>query len=262
MENRKQNREHEWIERVKSKGSVPCLDPERSLNTCWMTPPAKVFTVRGAKYLKTKAKTPGTEYLLKPLGFEWIKGPTKTSEILNNPKSRIRRALDNECPEGQKPFVWAFNFQLPTKDNNSIVSYFVDTEHEHEHDDSLKNRFLKEDDGFKNSRLKLIVNVVKGPWVVKKAIGEQAICLVGRSLACRYCKGENFMEVDIDVGSSVLATAVVHVAFGYFANMTVDIAYVIEGRAESELPERILGAVRFSKIDGAEAKQVEPGSEE
>ncbi|KAL7085915.1 hypothetical protein ACP275_14G306900 [Erythranthe tilingii] len=259
MANLEQSQEYEWIERVKSEGAVPFLEP----NHCpkgWASPPGDGFLVRGPEYLKTKAKIPGGNYLLKPLGFDWIKGPTKVSELLNNPKNRVRRALENESANGgHKPFVWAFNLQVPSKDNYSAVAYFVATEPIKE--DSLMSQFLKGDDACKNSRLKLIANIVKGPWIVRKAVGEQAICIIGRALNCKYCTGENFMEVDIDIGSSVVANAIVHLAFGYLTTLTVDLAFVIEGQTESELPERILGAVRFSELDAASARQVELRSE-
>lgn len=238
----KHEHEHEeWIERVKSEGAIPLVEPNDCSNG-WASPRGKSFMIRGKEYLTTKEKIHGGEYLLEPLGFDWIKGSSKISEILNNPKSR-------------DPFVWAFNFQLPTQDNHSIVAYFLAKEPSNQ--DPLFRDFLKGDDGFKNSRLKLIANVVEGPWIVKKSIGEQAICVIGRALSCRYSMGEKLVEVDIDVGSSMVATAIVHLAFSYLATTTVDLAFVIEGQTESELPERILGAVRFSGLDAATALQIE-----
>ncbi|XP_051118411.1 protein ENHANCED DISEASE RESISTANCE 2-like [Andrographis paniculata] len=259
MENPEQSREDEWIERVKSKGSVPYIDPEHCPDSnCWISPPANIFMVRGSQYQKTKEKIPGDDYLLKPLGFDWIKGPAKISELLKNPKNHIRRALDEtKSRQHRKPFVWAFNFQLPTSDNNSIVMYFVDTDGRKSNENPLIKKFLNGDDGFKNSRLKLMVNIVKGPWAVKKAVARQAICLIGKWLTCKYYRGEDFIEVDMDVGSSMFSTAIVRLAFGYFATMTVDMAYVIEGQDAAELPEQMLGAVRFSGIDPAAAKPVE-----
>ncbi|KAI3470142.1 hypothetical protein Pfo_026805 [Paulownia fortunei] len=250
--------EPEWVERVKSEGSIPLLEPDHCPN-CWASPPGNAFLVRGPEYLKTKVKIPGGDYLLKPLGFDWIKGPTKISELLNNPKNRVRRALEDECPKGHKPFVWAFNLQVPSKDNYSAVAYFVAMEPGEE--DSLINQFLKGDDGFRKSRLKMIANIAKGPWIVRKAVGEQAICIIGRSLTSKYCIGENFIEVDIDIGSSVIANAVVHLAFGYLTTLTVDLAFLIEGQTESELPEQILGAIRFSELNAASARQIELPSE-
>ncbi|KAL0377139.1 UNVERIFIED_CONTAM: protein ENHANCED DISEASE RESISTANCE 2-like [Sesamum calycinum] len=251
-------KEHEWVERVRSEGPVPHHQPD-NCSYGWTSPPGNVFFVRGPEYLKTKVKIPGGDYLLKPLGFDWIKGPTRISELLNNPKNRVRRALEEECSKGHKPFVWAFNLQVPSKDNYSAVAYFVATEPSQE--DSLISRFLKGDEGFMTSRLKMIANIAKGPWIVRKAVGEQAICIIGRSLSSKYCIGQNFIEVDIDIGSSMVATAVVHLAFGYLTTLTVDLAFLIEGQSEAELPEKILGAIRFSELDVASARHIELTSE-
>ncbi|XP_073135455.1 protein ENHANCED DISEASE RESISTANCE 2-like isoform X2 [Henckelia pumila] len=248
------NQDQEWIERVKSEGAIPLLEPDNCSNG-WASPPGDVFLVRGPEYLKTKAKIPGGDYLLKPIGFDWIKGTAKVAELLSNPKNRIRRILDEEFAKGNKPFVWAFNLQVSSKDNYSAVAYFVDSEPRLE--DSLITRFINGDDGFRNSRLKLIANIVQGPWIVRKAVGEQAICIIGRALTCKYSTGENFMEVDIDIGSSMVANAIVHLAFGYLTTLTVDLAFLIEGQTESELPERILGAVRFSELNTVSARSVE-----
>ncbi|KAJ1267291.1 hypothetical protein BS78_07G045000 [Paspalum vaginatum] len=250
--------EHQWIENVKSGGAVPCLAPENCPNG-WATPPGDSFMVRGPEYLTDKVKIPGGEYLLKPLGFDWIKGPAKICEILQDNNHRIRRAIDEEVSHGNQPFVWAFNLQLP-KDNYSAIFYFVSMEAIPE--GSLMDQFLKGDDAFRNSRLKLIANIVKGPWIVRTAVGEQAICILGRALSCKYIQGSNFIEVDVDIGSSIVANAIVHLAFGYVTTLTVDLAFLIESQTESELPERLLGAVRFSELNPGSADLYERRPEE
>ncbi|KAK1319718.1 hypothetical protein QJS10_CPB04g01911 [Acorus calamus] len=251
--------EHEWMEKLKSGGSVPLLEPDNCPNG-WASPQGDKFMVRGPDYLSTKVKIPGGDYLLKPLGFDWIKGPVKISEILNHPRSRVRKALDNEIMAGNTPFVWAFNLQLPFKEYYSAIAYFVSLEPIEE--GSLMDRFLKGDDAFRNSRLKLIANIVKGPWIVRTAVGEQAICILGKAVSCKYSIGENHIEVDVDIGASMVANAIVHLAFGYITTLTVDLAFLIEGQTESELPEKILGAVRFSELNPASANQFDISSEE
>lgn len=247
----------EWIDRIRSEGAIPFLDPGNCSNG-WTSPPGDAFMVRGPEYFTTKVKIPASGYLLKPLGFDWITSSMKIGEILKHPNSRVRKVIENEFPDGDRPFVWAFNLQLPTKDNYSAVAYFTNKEPVVE--GSLMDRFLKGDDAFRNSRLKLIANIVNGPWIVRKAVGEQAICIIGRALSCKYSVTENFMEVDIDIGSSMVASAIVHLAFGYVTTLTVDLAFLIEGQTESELPEKLLGAFRFSNLDPASARPIEPSS--
>ncbi|KAI9196760.1 hypothetical protein LWI28_026779 [Acer negundo] len=249
--------EPEWIERVKSGGAVPLLEPDNCPNG-WASPPGDKFMVRGPGYLSNKVKVRAGEYLLKPLGFDWLRSSTKIDEVLTYRNNRVRRAIQDEFPTGDKPFVWAFNIQVPSKDNLSAIAYFVATKPAPE--GSLMDQFLKGDDNFRNSRLKLIANVVQGPWIVRKAVGEQAICIIGRALSCKYCIGENFLEVDVDIGSSMMASAIVHLALGYITTLTVDLAFVIEGQTESELPEQLLGAFRFSQLNPASAQLIEPAS--
>ncbi|KAG6509081.1 hypothetical protein ZIOFF_034472 [Zingiber officinale] len=94
---------------------------------------------------------------------------------------------------------------------------------------------------------------IVGPWIVRTAVGEQAICILGRAVSCKYTSGLNYIEVDVDIGSSIIANAIVHLAFGYVTILTVDLAFLIESQTEEELPEQILGAVRFSNLNPASA---------
>ncbi|KAK9029968.1 hypothetical protein V6N11_031407 [Hibiscus sabdariffa] len=257
MASAEDGKEPEWVDRVRSEGAVPLLEPDNCPNG-WACPPGDNFMVRGPEYLSNKVKIPGGKYLLKSLGFDWIRTSTKLCDLLSHRKNRVRKAVDEAFPTGDKPFIWAFNLQLPNKDNYSAVAYFVTTEPIPE--GSLMDQFLKGDDEFRNSRLKLIANIVKGPWIVRKAVGEQAICIIGRALSCKYCISENFCEVDIDIGSSMVASAIVHLAFGYITTLTVDLAFLIESQTETELPERLLGAVRFSELKPDSAQFIEPSS--
>ncbi|KMZ67470.1 hypothetical protein ZOSMA_267G00230 [Zostera marina] len=237
---------YEWIEKVKSGGSLPLLESD-SCPDGWAIPSGNIFKVRGPDYFSTNVKIPGGEYLLKPLGFDWIKGGgSKICEVMNNQNSRIRKALDDELAKGSKPFIWAFNLQIPSRDNYSAVAYFVTLDPIEE--ESLMGCFLKGDDAFRNSKLKLIANIFKGPWIVRKAVGEQAICILGRAVSCKYILSDHFIEIDIDIGASMVANAIVHLAFGYITSLTVDLAFLIESQNHSELPERILGGVRISEL--------------
>lgn len=69
----------------------------------------------------------------------------------------MRKANESEFPEGERPLIWAFNLQVPSKDNCSAVAYFQSEEPIPE--GSLMGRFLRGDDGFRNPMLKLIANI-------------------------------------------------------------------------------------------------------
>ena len=61
----------------------------------------------------------------------------------------------------------------------------------------------------------------------------------------------------MDIGSSIVANAIVHLAIGYLTTLTVDLAFLLEAQTESELPEQILGTIRLKKMDLAGAVPVE-----
>ena len=63
------------------------------------------------------------------------------------------------------------------------------------------------------------------------------------------CRGSNYFEVDVDVGSSRAANSVVGMVQGATNHMIIDMAVVLEGHNEEELPEAVLGTVRFSHLD-------------
>lgn len=73
--------------------------------------------------------------------------------------------------------------------------------------DGWKNslrRFWQCNKEYCDQHFKLIPNVVHGPWPLKMAIGSKP-ALTGTKLSQYYFRGENYLEVDIDIGSSSVA---------------------------------------------------------
>mmetsp|Transcript_385 Transcript_385/g.1136 ORF Transcript_385/g.1136 Transcript_385/m.1136 type:complete len:996 (+) Transcript_385:518-3505(+) len=100
----------------------------------------------------------------------------------------------------------------------------------------------------RNARFKLIPHIIKSSWVVKQAVGTTPV-LLGNKLVTKYFKGERYFEVDVDISSSYAASGVVNIVKGATKSMVIDFAVLIEGQAEDELPERLLGTCRFSHLD-------------
>jgi len=61
--------------------------------------------------------------------------------------------------------------------------------------------------------------------------------------------GEGYLEITIDISTSKIAARVVGMATSTAKSLVIDMAYVIEGRKEAELPERLLGGIRIHHID-------------
>jgi hypothetical protein len=53
----------------------------------------------------------------------------------------------------------------------------------------------------------------------------------------------------VDIGSSAVANSVVRFVLGYARYIVVDMAYLIQGNTEEELPEQLIGALRVAHLD-------------
>ncbi|KAH7283803.1 hypothetical protein KP509_34G024600 [Ceratopteris richardii] len=155
-----------------------------------------------------------------------------------------------------KAFIFAINLQVPGREQHSAVFYFV-TEEPIPHG-SLIYRFIHGDDAFRNSRFKLVNKIVRGPWILRTTVGNHGTCLLGKALTCNYVRGPNYLEIDVDIGSSAFASAILHLALGYITHVTVDMAFLVESQAEEELPERVFGTTRIAQIELSAAVFTDP----
>lgn len=219
----------------------------------WASPPGDLFNVRSKGYFTRRQKTPSGPYLLRPAGVDWLRSACRLDNVLGRPDNRIRRAQAQA--QTLKSFIFAVNLQIPGRDCHSAVFYFAADEPISP--GSLLYRFVNGDDAFRNSRFKIVNRIVKGPWIVKAAVGNYAACLLGKALTCRYHRGENYLEIDVDIGSSAIANAVLHLALGYVTAVTIDMGFVVEAQEEEELPERLIGAVRIAQMEMSSATFVE-----
>lgn len=247
----------DWTAEVREGGSLRNVELENDGVHGWASPPAPLFMARGLNYFQKKVKTPCEGTLLKPLGVDWLRSNGRLDHILAHPENRVMQVFEGKASgEARKSsFIMAINLQVPGKEHHSAVFYFVTDEHIPE--GSLLYRFIHEDDAFRNSRFKLINRIVKGPWIVKAAAGNHAACLLGKALTCRYIKGRNYLEIDVDIGSSTVANAILHLALGYVTTVSVDMAFLIESQSDDELPEKLLGAVRIAQIEMEAASYLE-----
>lgn len=65
----------------------------------------------------------------------------------------------------------------------------------------------------------------------------------------RYFRGDGYLEVAVDVGSSSVAKHVYSAVRRFSTSVILDIGFVLQGEQEDELPERVLGGVRICRVD-------------
>ncbi|KAK8550477.1 hypothetical protein V6N12_039185 [Hibiscus sabdariffa] len=207
---------------------------------CWTSPGGAGFMIRGKTYLKNSAKITGGDPLLKLIAVDWFKVDKATDKIALHPKSQV------QSDTGKKlPFVLVINLEIPAKPNYSLVLYYAADRPVNK--DSLLEKFVEGTDAFRDARFKLIPSIVEGYWMVKRAVGTKA-CLLGKAVACKYFRQDNFLEIDVDIGSSSVARSVIGLVLGYVTSLVVDLGILMEANVEEELPEYILGSVRLNRV--------------
>eukprot|EP00850_Spirogloea_muscicola_P012389 SM000079S22507 [mRNA] locus=s79:502680:515398:- [translate_table: standard] len=229
------------------KGSLPMAE-NASSRDCWARPPVGLFYIRGPTYMHDRRKVQGGEPLLTLMAVDWFATKGRLDHVAARPGCLMQR-------EGPKkaPFILVCNLQVPGKPNYSMVFYFASDRTLRP--GSLLQRFVDGDDIFRNARFKLIPSIAQGAWVVKRAVGTKA-CLLGQAVSCRYHRHLNYLEIDVDIGSSSVARGVIGLVIGYVEALVVDLAIVIEGRSQVELPEVLLAAMRVCNVRTASAEEL------
>jgi hypothetical protein len=62
---------------------------------------------------------------------------------------------------------------------------------------------------------------------VKQSVGKTA-CLIGEALEISYYNGKNYLELDVDIGSSSVARGVVNLVVGYLSKLVIELAFLIQ----------------------------------
>ncbi|KAH9654557.1 START domain-containing protein [Citrus sinensis] len=205
------------------RGSLHKAKDETDSN-CWTSPGGKGFMIRGKTYLKDNAKVMGGDPLLKLIAVDWFKVDKAADRVALHPKCLV---------------------QVPGKPNYSLVLYYASERPVNKN--SLLGKFVDGTDMFRDARFKLIPSIAEGYWMVKRAVGTKA-CLLGKAVTCRYLRQDNFLEIDVDIGSSSVARSVIGLVLGYVTSLVVDLAILIEAKEEEELPEYILGTVQLNRV--------------
>ncbi|KAM1508150.1 hypothetical protein ACFX10_017501 [Malus domestica] len=217
-----------------------CTGKDDTDTNCWTSPSGTGFMIRGKNYLKDNSKVMGGDPLLKLIGVDWFKVDKTIDRIALHPRSLLQSEAGKKLP-----FVLVINLQVPAKPNYSLALYYAADRPAKPN--SLFAQFVDGTDMFRDARFKLIPSIVEGYWMVKRAVGTKA-CLLGKAVTCKYFRQDNFLEIDVDIGSSSVARSVIGLVLGYVTSIVVDLAILIEGKEEAELPEYILGTVRLNRL--------------
>ncbi|GFZ08633.1 similar to ENHANCED DISEASE RESISTANCE 2 [Actinidia rufa] len=206
---------------------------------CWRISDGNNFRVRSKNFCYDKSKIPAGKHLMELVAVDWFKDTKRMDHVARRSGCAARVASEKGF------FSIVVNVQVPGSTHYSMVFYFVTKELV---SGSLLQRFVDGDDDFRNSRLKLIPSVPKGSWIVRQSVGSTP-CLLGKAVDCNYIRGPKYLEIDVDIGSSTVANGVLGLVIGVITSLVVDMAFLVQGNAADELPERLIGAIRVSHIE-------------
>lgn len=225
-----------------SYGSTLQKDPACELPCSWTTGDPSAYLIRGANYLKDHQKVKAKSTLMQMVGADWLKSDKREYNLGSRPDSIVQKYAARGGPE----FFFIVNIRFPGTTRYTLALYYMLKSPLEEH--PLLHSFVNGDDAFRNSRFKLIPYVSKGSWIVKQSVGK-ASCLIGQALEVHYHRGTNYLEAEVDVGSSTVARGVVNLVLGYLNNLVLEMAFLIQGNTQEELPEILLGTCRLNHLD-------------
>ena len=242
---------------------VPLLQGSASVDE-WKEPYCCKFRVRGPDYLETRVKVtaePALFHLVAVDKFSF-EDPAEQTNIAPRSSKCVFDAGMSER-DRQANFTLVVCITPPSSRNISVVLYFRPLDPywrtRNKRFTDLFDRFVNaEDDSYRNARFKLLPDIVKGPLVLRSALRSRP-AIPGKKVPIGYYSGNNWFEIDIDVSKAGKAKFITSLALPIARNIVVDLGFLIEGQDPSELPEQIMGAIRFNKMDLTQLKFIPKG---
>lgn len=224
----------------------------------WAEPAAEAFKVRGKNYAQDGKKFHSERSAFSLLTVDLVNSERPICEgLCAHPNERFQLACKRERETGiteLPPFVFAVNLCIPGTTNYHQVSYFaISNMEEIERGTTPFGRLMQkfifgDSDQFRDDTFKLIPRIVEGNYIVRSAVGTKP-SLIGKKIKQYYIRGDRYFEMVVDISSEPMAQRIVKLALGFAKSLVVDIMYVIEGKDEDTLPERIFGGVQLRGID-------------
>uniref|UniRef100_A0A7S3YNW0 Protein ENHANCED DISEASE RESISTANCE 2 C-terminal domain-containing protein n=3 Tax=Lotharella globosa TaxID=91324 RepID=A0A7S3YNW0_9EUKA len=241
----------EW--KTSGKGILMRYHTDKNPLNCWSQPASYIFKLRGPNYLNDHVKINSEQSRFTTECNELY----KTAQTLNHVASMEHSAIHKlrkewSHPEGSNPFPIKFliiQFQLPGMTYTTYMKARVGQSPAKAsgYTDFFK-KFVEGPDDFRNERFKIVPIVNVGSWIVKQVVGGKP-ALLGRKIECKYHKGTDYLEIDVDISSSYVAQNILSVVSGSCKTLQIDLGFLIEGRCAAELPEVMIGATRFHHVD-------------
>lgn len=252
-----QDTDQDDIDLLTREGTLPKISSSGT-TSCYQSAEASTFLIRGKHYLQDRKKVVAKDPVMQFVAADWLKSNKREDHLANRPSYPVQLFLANQRKkEGRvdDAFFFIINIQVPGSTTYSLALYYMITQPLS--DFPLLENFVHGDDRYRNAGFKLIPHIAKGSWIVKQSVGKTA-CLIGEALEITYHSGKNYIELDVDIGSSSVAKGVVNLVLGYLSTLVIELAFLIQANTEEELPEYLLGTCRLVNLDIAKAIPARP----
>jgi hypothetical protein len=123
---------------------------------------------------------------------------------------------------------------------------------------------LAADDATRDSKFKMVCALLDAPWALRTAVPRRPIILgkkLGSSGGLKYHRGDDYFAVDFELAQSPFMERVYRSLRWASACAEEEIVFMLEGQAEDELPECVLGAVRLKRVGESSFRKLPPKAE-
>eukprot|EP00041_Stephanoeca_diplocostata_P025595 m.673238 g.673238 ORF g.673238 m.673238 type:complete len:973 (-) comp22780_c0_seq1:278-3196(-) len=225
---------------------------------------ATKFTIRGPQYLTNKAKINSAPAAFHLVAFDVYSFERSDDRYdVGSRKGSYPWRFKNEVQGKTSRFTYVINLILPSADNVCCVMCFQPEDPQWDTSDEpvykLFRKFIDADEEFQKKRFKLIPQIVQGNYLIRKTVPCKPALVANKGLTVPFIRNPHYFEVDIDVSSDTTARFITKMCLGMSKSIVVDIAFLIESKDEDELPEAVLGTIRFNRLDLKTFKRIVPG---
>mmetsp|Transcript_10002 Transcript_10002/g.16379 ORF Transcript_10002/g.16379 Transcript_10002/m.16379 type:complete len:324 (+) Transcript_10002:621-1592(+) len=219
--------------------------------------------LKGTKKVKNGQKTKSEDAAYNVVGVNVFRCTKDLGNIASKVESLREHMKNNPCKTPSKSglpdfIILTWKFKSFFHHQHTCVVHLFQRNVDFVEENTAKpgferalQRFLKGDDNEKKKRLKFVFEIHEAAKSLKRAVnmlgGERPV-IIGKALHCQYFQGENYLEIDQDVGSSKIASMLNSTILKGAGSIIASTSWVIEAHDEDELPERLLASVRWHYV--------------